>query len=84
MHYLIVIAYLILAPTLFFLPLYSFRGPMKRAKDKALAYISELFEFKYRQLFRLTDSNGRDSALEILAELTTINAAYDLAKKMPA
>ncbi|MFC2123066.1 hypothetical protein ACFLRP_05215 [Bacteroidota bacterium] len=83
LHSILITLYLVFAPLLFFLPLYSFRAPMKLAKNQSLAYFSQMFETEYRRLPKKLDVNDKDEVHKILTELATISTSYDLAKKMP-
>ncbi len=70
--------YVVISSLLFFFPLKQFHQPMLKERDKLLLGLISSFNERDEMLI-----NNKENLMEILSELETIKASYDLADKMP-
>ncbi|MBM2851180.1 MAG: hypothetical protein HW418_4122, partial [Anaerolineales bacterium] len=81
-YYFELAVYLVAAPVLFFLPLWSVHARMAVAKQKLLAEIAEQFELEYRSL--LDGLRRNELKLDDVARLEAIQKVYKIAQASPA
>jgi len=78
----LLVAYLILAPIVFFLPIGAARSTMKRAKNEFVVQIAEQFEIDTIEIQSLLAS-GADELKRKLDKIEQLTKLYDIAIKFP-
>ena len=79
-HLILATSYVIVAFTVFFLPLSVFYRPMKKQKDNVLASLGKRSQQAYMQIQNANDTETFDAALK---EIQRIEAMHKIAKEMP-
>jgi hypothetical protein len=78
----LLVAYVILAPIVFFLPIGAARSTMKKAKNEFIVQIAEQFEIETLEIQCLLAS-GADELKRKLEKIEQLTRLYDIAVKFP-